>query len=126
MRYLVFGGLTTVINTVIFIAFDASGKFPVIVSNSVAWLVAVVFAYFTNRYCVFNSKKNKKSDIAKELTSFVGSRIFTFFVESILMVLTIERFGWNSILMKIIINIIVIILNYILSKVIVFKEKPQN
>lgn len=121
MRYLVFGALATVVNIAVFAIFDLL-HFPVLVSNTIAWVVAVIFAYLTNRYCVFNSKKTKKSEIAKELSSFITARIITLIIESIFMWITVEQLHWHSVLMKVIANVIVIVLNFVFSKLFIFKK----
>lgn len=121
MRYLVFGALATFVNIAVFAIFDLL-HFPVLVSNTIAWVVAVIFAYLTNRYCVFNSKKTKKSEIAKELSSFITARIITLIIESIFMWITVEQLHWHSVLMKVIANIIVIVLNFVFSKLFIFKK----
>ena len=121
MRYLVFGALATIVNIAVFAIFDLL-HFPVLVSNTIAWVVAVIFAYLTNRYCVFNSKKTKKSEIAKELSSFITARIITLIIESIFMWITVEQLHWHSVLMKVIANVIVIVLNFVFSKLFIFKK----
>lgn len=121
MRYLVFGAFATVVNIVTFAIFDCL-KLPVLISNTIAWVVAVIFAYLTNRYCVFNSKKTKKSEIAKELSSFIAARVVTLIIESIYMWVTVEQLHWHSVLMKVVANIIVIILNFVFSKLFIFKK----
>lgn len=121
MRYLVFGALATFVNIAVFAIFDLL-HFTVLVSNTIAWVVAVIFAYLTNRYCVFNSKKTKKSEIAKELSSFVTARVVTLIIESIFMWITVEQLHWHSVLMKVIANIIVIVLNFVFSKLFIFKK----
>lgn len=126
MRYLVFGAFTTVVNILVFAICDAPKILPVLISNTIAWIVAVFFAYITNRYCVFDSKKHGKKEIAKELSDFVVARIFTLIIESIFMWITIEKLHWHSVLMKVIANIIVIILNFVFSKLFIFKSNPEG
>ena len=125
MRYLVFGAISTVVNIGVFAIFDALGL-PVLISNTIAWIVAMLVAYVTNRYCVFESRKTKKSEIAKELSSFVSARIITLIIESIYMWITVDQLHWHSVLMKVIANIIVIILNYVFSKLFIFKSEPKD
>lgn len=119
MRYLIFGGLSTLINVVIFMILDIFS--PTIISNSGAWIFSVLFAYITNKYCVFDSKTSSKG-IAKEVVLFVICRIITLIIDLVFMVITIDILHLNKLLMKIISNIIVIIINYILSKLLVFRE----
>ena len=126
MRYLVFGAFTTVVNIVVFAICDAPKILPVLISNTIAWIVAVIFAYITNRYCVFESKKHSKKEIAKELSDFVVARIITLIIESIFMWITVEQLHWHSVLMKVIANVIVIILNFVFSKLFIFKSVPKD
>lgn len=130
MRYLVFGGLTTVVNVLTFALFNAF-SFPTLVSNSIAWIVGVIFAYVTNKYCVFNSKTKNKKDGAREASSFVIARLITLGIESVMMWFFVDILHWNAILMKIIANIVVIILNFVFSKLFIFKkndkiERPES
>ena len=107
MRYLVFGALCTVVNILVFAAFNAIG-FATLVSNTIAWVVAVIFAYLTNKYCVFEVKTKNNKDLLREFGSFVVARLATLGIESIMMWTTIDAWHWNEILMKVIANIYMI------------------
>lgn len=122
MRYLIFGGISTVINILVFMILKNLG-ISTFISNSLAWVISIVFAYFTNKLCVFYSETNKKNDLMKEIISFLGYRIFTLIIDEIFVIVTIDILNLNSLLMKIISNIIVIILNYVFSKFIIFSKK---
>ena len=98
-----------------------------IISNIIAWVVAVVFAYLTNKAIVFESKTESIKSLFKEFVSFIGARIFTLVVETIFLKVVIDILGYNEILMKIVSNIIVIILNFIFSKLFIFnKDKSKE
>ena len=118
--YLIFGILTTIVNIVSFFLFNKLFNYKL--SNIIAFILAIVFAYITNKKYVFESKKEEKTEIIKEFIFFIGSRLFTFVLDMILMVLFIEALFMNVLISKIIANIFVIILNYILSKKLVFKK----
>lgn len=122
MRYLVFGGLTTVVNIVVFELFYKLVLNSTTISNVVAWILAVIFAYFTNKYFVFFSKSEGKKDFLREIISFFGARVITLVIETIILKICIDYMGFNTLLMKIISNIIVIILNFIFSKIFIFKK----
>ena len=122
MRYLVFGVLTTVINIIAFYIFANICNLSTVVSNVIAWIVAVLFAYITNKLCVFNSETTDKKDLIRELLSFFGARIFTLVLETGFLMIFIDKLHFNDILMKVISNILVIILNFIFSKVFIFKK----
>ena len=118
--YIIFGGLTTLVNIIAyFICYDISGISNVL-STIIAWTLSVIFAFITNKFYVFESKEN---DVFYEISTFFGCRLGTGILDVGVMYLTVDILKWNALLMKIISNVIVIVLNYILSKVIIFKKK---
>ena len=121
MRYLIFGGISTMINILVFQILKKIGISSV-VSNTVAWIMSVIFAYTTNKFCVFTSTENEDK-IIKEISSFIICRIITLIIENIYIYIMVDILLFNAIFMKIISNVIVIILNYIFSKLIIFKSK---
>lgn len=125
MRYLVFGALSTVVNILVFALFNALGCVT-LVSNTIAWVVAVIFAYITNKYCVFDVKTAGKKDFLREFGSFIVARLATLGVETIIMLVTVDLWHWNAIVMKVIANVIVIILNFIFSKLFIFNNKQEQ
>jgi putative flippase GtrA len=90
-----------------------------LISNILAWFFSVLFAYVTNRIWVFESKS---PDILKEMSLFFGGRIFSGAVDTGLMYLFIDVLMISDLISKIVVQVIVIILNYIFSKLIVFKD----
>ena len=118
--YLIFGILTTIVNIVSFFLFNKLFNYKL--SNIIAFILAIVFAYITNKKYVFESKKEEKTEIIKEFIFFIGSRLFTFVLDMLLMVLFIEGLFVNVLISKVLVNVVVIILNYILSKKLVFKK----
>ena len=129
MRYLVFGALSTIVNIAVYSIFSAillkglsNETLKVNISEIVAFIAAVLFAYITNKLYVFNSKTNGIKELAREIGSFLGCRIFTEII-SILMMNAAVWLSINDILMKVISNIVVIILNFVFSKILIFKEK---
>lgn len=116
LSYLIFGFLTTFVN--VFTYFIAIQLFNInyMISNVIAWITCVIFAYFTNKKYVFD-----KSDNKCQFVKFILSRIATLIVETLLLILFVKTLLVNDMISKIIISIIVIILNYILSKLCVFK-----
>lgn len=128
MRYLICGGLSTVVNIVAY----ALGSYLIFrgitdnalrvnISEIFAFIVALIFAYWVNKTIVFNSKCDSIKSLIKEMFSFTSCRIFTEIISIGLMNLAVI-IKMNDILMKIIANIIVIILNFVLSKLIIFKK----
>lgn len=118
--YIIFGGLTTLVNIVVyFVCYNVAGLSNVF-STIIAWILSVIFAFITNKFYVFESKSK---NLFYEISTFFGCRFGTGILDVGIMYLTVDILNWNALLMKIISNIIVIVLNYILSKVIIFKKK---
>ncbi|MEE1133912.1 MAG: GtrA family protein [Methanobrevibacter sp.] len=120
MMYFIFGVLTTVVNFVVYLLFARFLNVNYLISNVLAWFFSVLFAYVTNRIWVFESKS---SNILKEMSLFFGGRIFSGVVDTALMYLLIDILAVGDVISKIIIQVIVVILNYVISKIIVFKDK---
>ena len=129
MRYLLFGVLTTLVNIVVsaftyYIVFkNLSEEIKVNLSTIIAIIVAWIFAYITNKLYVFESKTSNFKELMKEIISFIGCRLATAIVEIGLMNLLVTALQFNYMLMKILVNIYIIILNFIFSKLIIFKKK---
>lgn len=129
MRYLVFGVLSTIVNIVTaaltyYVMFvKMTEEVRVNLSTIIAIIAAWIFAYITNKLYVFDSKTNTIKEFMKEIGSFVGCRVITAIVEIIIMNLFVTKLQFNYIGMKIISNIIVIILNFIFSKLLIFKKR---
>ncbi len=131
MRYLVFGALSTIVNIAVYAIFSvvflkgmANETLKVNISEIAAFIAAVAFAYITNKFYVFNSKTNGFKELAKEIASFIGCRIATEII-SILMMNAAVWFNINDIIMKIVSNIVVIILNFVFSKILIFKGNKK-
>lgn len=118
--YLIFGVLTTAVNIIIYYISADILHIHYLVSNILAWFLSVLFAYITNRTYVFESKSQH---IIKEMISFFSARLATGLLDMVLMWLLVNYHIMNDFIAKIIVNIIVIILNYILSKLVVFKKE---
>lgn len=133
ITYLFYGVLATVINWGCYWILCFLFKIPLnsptsdhallsLIANSLAFIIALIFAFFTNKYIVFKSDKTSFLETTKELVFFTIARLFTFLLESA--ILTISNYiSLNLIFMKIIAGIIVVILNYIFSKLFIFKSK---
>ncbi len=138
--YVLFGGLTTLVN---FFAFwllnKAAGEYAYLVNNVIAWFVAVVFAYVTNKLWVFESKSWAFKTIVKEIPEFFLARVFSLFIEEAGLWLFVEKAGFDSfsfsvlgfdvtgkLLAKAVLAVIVVILNYFFSKFIIFARKKKE
>lgn len=123
ISYLFFGVMTTVINFIIYFVLTNAFRMDELVANSFAWIASVLFAFITNKLFVFNSKNIDKKTLVKEVTGFIGARIVSFWMETMIMYIGINLLFINDIIVKVFSNAMVIIMNYILSKLIVFKKK---
>lgn len=119
--YLLFGGLTTVINIIVYYIGSLAGLTTVI-ANLIANIISILFAYVTNKKFVFESKAITKKENFVEFVKFISARIATFVMDMILMVLLVDVLHWNNLLCKILVNILVIVLNYVFSKIFIFKK----
>ena len=126
IAYLFFGGLTTLVNIVCYYICAHVLKMATIPSTIIAWVLAVLFAYVTNRKWVFHSKVTGKKEILNEMMSFFGCRIATGIIDLLIMFVFVDLCHFNDLIIKIIANIIVIILNYVASKLLVFKKKSDS
>lgn len=122
-NYLIVGALTTVVSVLSYALFSKSLNINYIASNVLSWIVAVIFAYFTNRCFVFHSKSTQK---LKEFISFTASRVATLILDTILMILFVERIKLDDMIAKLIVQVVVVIGNYILSKLLVFKTNKKE
>lgn len=116
--YVVFGVLTTVVNIIVYVVFAKFLNIDYIISNIIAWFLSVLFAYITNRIWVFESKS---SNILKEISLFFGGRLFSGVVDTSLLYLMVDILLVGDFVSKVVTQIIVVILNYVISKVVVFK-----
>ncbi|MBO5213239.1 MAG: GtrA family protein [Clostridia bacterium] len=127
ISYFTYGALTSLVNVVLYAAFVP--LVGITASNAIAWFGAVVFAFVTNKLFVFGSKKWRSKNTLKEAGKFLGARIFSGVLEIVLPTvlfcigLDYDLFGIEGFLTKIIVSVIVIVLNYVLSKTLIFRKK---
>lgn len=121
--YLFFGVGTTVINIMAYYVCAHPLRINTVVSTCVAWILSVLFAYVTNKIWVFESKSTDVGVIIKEIVSFFSCRLLTGFLDVALMFVFVDVLSFNDMWMKIISNVIVIVLNYVASKLLIFKKK---
>ena len=123
--YLVFGGLTTLVNIFSYFVLTDVGEIQYLVSTAIAWVLSVLFAYFTNRVWVFQSTASGTKAILREIGSFFGCRLLSGAIDMGIMFLCVSVLGLPDKLIKILANVVVIILNYLFSKLFIFKkDKP--
>lgn len=135
--YIVFGVLTTLVSLVTFWIFDKIlGSKLALISNVLSWIFAVAFAFITNKFIVFNSKKTDSSTLTKEILSFTGARLLSLGVEELGIFIAqfvfhadkkvYFKFVGGMMIAKVILQVIVVIINYIFSKLYIFKDKNEK
>ena len=124
--YVVFGAMTTLVNMAAYwLCFDVIG-IPNVPSTVIAWVLAVSFAFVTNKLWVFDSKSWDAQTLKHEIPTFFGARLLTGLLDVGIMYVTVDVMGWNGMVWKLVSNVIVIILNYIASKLVIFKKKEEE
>ncbi|MBQ6686895.1 MAG: GtrA family protein [Bacilli bacterium] len=128
INYLIFGFLTTVVSLVAYYLvtitiLDPNVSLELQIANVISWIVGVLFAYFTNRAFVFNSKNENK---LKEFITFTGARVSTLLLDMAVMFIFVTLLKGNDKVFKIVSQILVIVGNYLLSKLIVFKKDKNE
>ena len=122
IKYIFFGALTTALNVIAYHLLYNVINLPNTLSVIIAWILSVAFAFVTNKLFVFESKSWQAKIAAKEAFDFFICRIATGVLEVALMFLLVDILKLNGTVMKLITNVIVIILNYIASKLVIFKK----
>lgn len=125
INYLIVGGLTTIVSLgtyyfCVYTFLNPNNAFQLQIANIISWISCVTFAYFTNRIFVF---KSKRTDKLKEAISFYGSRIATLLLEMGIMFVFVTILHFNDKIIKLIAQVVITILNYILSKLLIFRKK---
>ncbi|MFX3622869.1 MAG: GtrA family protein [Ectobacillus sp.] len=124
-NYLLFGGLTTLVNIVTYFVLATMLHVDYKIATTAAWIISVLFAYITNKKYVFNSKQTSMLHVMKEFFYFMGFRILSYFIDILSMVLLIEVLLVNDLVSKVIANIIVVVFNYFASKYVIFRKKAD-
>lgn len=121
LLYLIFGGLTTVLNIITYYLFVSVGV-DYKIATTVAWFVSVLFAFFTNKSYVFKSSRS----IYREIGPFFGARILSYLMDLGMMVLLIDVAQQDDMLAKIVTNVLVVVFNYVASKMVIFNDGHQS
>lgn len=126
-RYLIVGVLTTIVSLgsyyiCVLTFLDPNNPIELQIANILSWITCVTFAYFANRSFVFKSKNENK---VKELASFYTSRITTLLMDAGIMFIFVTWLGFNDKIIKLLVQVIVTIANYIFSKIFVFKKEKK-
>ena len=129
VSYLFAGVATTLVNYVVYYIVTRPFGFLIpdamltTVGTCVAWVIAVAFGYVVNKIFVFHTHCASAMELLREFVSFVTMRLVSFGMELVLMYLTVDVLGLNDLVMKLVINILVIIANYVFSKLVIFRKK---
>lgn len=121
--YIFFGVCTTLVNMIVYWFCAHIINLSVMISTVIGWILSVLFAYITNRKWVFHSNVKGIFNILKEMTSFFSCRLLTGFLDLACMFLFVDLLHMNDMVIKILANVIVIVLNYIASKLLIFKKE---
>lgn len=124
ISYLIIGVLTTIVSLISYYLLTITILSPnnpleITIANIISWIISVLFAYITNRKYVFQSKDK---NILKEASKFTLSRVTTLIIDILLMFIFVSILHFNDKIIKLLVQIIIIILNYIFSKLLVFKK----
>ena len=126
LMYLFFGALTTFLSIFVFFVFRTCLHFNEHTANVISWICAVTFAFFTNRTWVFDGRTSSVREFFVQARDFYGGRIFTLLVDEIIILIFITILRFNENLIKISAQVVVLVLNYVISKVFVFKKKTLD
>lgn len=120
--YLIFGAGTTLVNIVSYFVLRSFFDANITVATIISWFFSVLFAYVTNKTLVFKSRKADIKGLAVEFLFFISGRFLTCLIELCIMIVFVDHIKLSESLMKIVSSVVVIILNYIFSKVWIFKK----
>ncbi|MGN0308736.1 MAG: GtrA family protein [Lachnospiraceae bacterium] len=125
ISYLFWGGVAFCLSMVLFYLFANVMKMHEQVANTIDWIICVIFTYFTNRIFVFKSKTKGLSGMGKEFISFISARLATLIVENAILFVMIDLMTINNMIAKLTGQFVVIVSNYILSKIWIFNKKNR-
>lgn len=126
LLYLFFGMLTVLVNMLAFWFLISFVNVSPLAANIIAWIVGVVFAYLTNRTWVFSDKAHNAKGVIREAVTFTVGRLGTLGLEELLLWLGIDKLGLNSMVVKVVAQVLVIIGNYVVSKYFVFRKNGMG
>ena len=125
ITYIIFGVLTTLVNWAIYYGLrELNVDYKI--AQIAAWIGAVIFAFFTNKHFVFQSTDYTPRVLLAEFWKFIAARLLTFAIETAFLLLTVDVLHQNDRIMKLVISVVVIILNYVFSKLFIFNRKEKE
>lgn len=130
INYLFWGGIAFFLSMFLYWLFDSVCGWNSVWANTVDWVICVIFTFFTNKFFVFKSKVNGKKEYLIEFGEFVLARLFTLVLEDVIIFVGVNLMGFTdtipSLIVKFIGQFVVIVTNYILSKLWIFKKKENK
>lgn len=126
INYLIFGFLAFVLNYILYFIFADTIAMHYMAATVLSWVLTVVFAYWTNRTFVFKSNNKETASVVREFVSFIGARVATEVLEIALMYVMVDVCSINDKISKLVCQTIVILANYVLSKIWIFKDTSQR
>lgn len=120
IAYIFFGGLTTVVNIVVFFVLDTGLSWPYLIANAVAIILSILFAYVTNKLWVFHSENRNIRETFYEFLKFVGFRLISGLADMVTMYILVDLLAIDTSISKLATQFIVVVLNYIFSKFFIF------
>ena len=125
LSYVFWGAMTTAVNYTTYVLLTEVRHVYYLAAHIMAWAVSVLFAYFTNKLFVFRSKTWAWRVALRELWQMVASRVFSLGLEMAIMWFFVDTLHCNHLVVKLLANVVVVIVNYVLSKFIIFKKKTD-
>ena len=122
LLYLLFGGLTFVLSIASYIFFDVVFFMNELIANVLSWILAVSFAYVTNKIWVFDAPTHTTKELLKQMISFWGGRVATLVIEELILLVFVTLLAFPSVPVKVVAQVIVIVLNYVTSKCFIFDK----
>lgn len=122
LLYLFFGALTFIVSVVTFAIFSVVMEMNELIANTFSWIIAVILAFLTNRKWVFRAPTDTVIEFFSQMLSFGTGRVITLVIEEIILLVFITWLGFSRMVIKIVAQIFVIIINYFISKILIFRE----
>lgn len=126
MNYLFWGGVAFLLSIILFHIFANMMNLYEQIANTLSWIICVIFTYLTNRFFVFKSKTRGLKRVIKEFTDFVTARIITLVMENAILFVIIDLLTIHNMIAKLVGQFVVIVSNYILSKLWIFKKEKKD
>ena len=125
LLYLLFGGLSFLVNVGSFVLLNRAFCMSELLANVIAWIVTVAFVYVTNKIWVFKIELHTRGELVRQIVSFFVGRAGTLVLEEAIIFVFITKMGLNSVAVKIVAQVVVIVTNYVISKVVVFRKQTS-